>query len=637
MSYANVTPADIEVRAFNPARALIAPLHDYGSLRCKRSEFDQAETSFTLPLEGEVMQSSYSSQTAYQRALSGYTFDVYYWGDFFARGVAVVCDDDDEDEGGSTPDDVPATVSVECIELHHWVLSGRLIMGVSGGRFAPGTATADNVLRELWRVNCVAASIIEPAEFGTGVIDPTTGASNTVSRANFGPFTVAVEANTSSHPDTVRHRWDHGRSLWDNTVEFCRQYNLRPYYTLSGTTITLRVAYPATGTDRTASVVFSRERGNLLKFSRKVDRLATSNIAECRGLGRRNGQRKKYAQHRASYLDVGGRETAEVWRSADDDDAQNNAEFIIHQVGGAETHYVAKLAEIDAQKWGDFDRGDKVTIIDTRRGITVQDWIAVLELHHDEDDVPVLDILTGREPLGEDGKQNRSGGGGGGGGGRGGGHPKNADGETLETLLVEGDCIEISSVEDEEEGTITYTVGFAQKTWGAITVDGAAVLTPADCFDGLEIIGDRCIEVTKVDADTIRIRNTHYWINRVSIVDPSFTLTADACDEQVLFAAAGGLAWSGSGNTLTISAANLTYYSIVGGDTGSATASIQGDTIKVAGGDGIDTVAADGATDTLTIDLRLPETTSSETGAAYHKVWDAAGNPRAVKTWVATS
>lgn len=635
MSYPNTLPSDVVVQCYDPARALVGPVTDYDQLRVKRSEFGQAITTFDLPMESDILAAVYSGQTAYARALSGYTFDVYYWGDFFARGVAVICDDEDEEDGGATIDDIPASVNVECWELHHWVLSGRLIMGTGRDRYSPTAAKADNVLRAMWRANCVSPGIIAPSDYSS-VLDPTTGSSHAVSRVNFGPFTVAVEADTTSHPDTVTWRWDHGRSLWDNTIEFCRRYNLRPYYTLSGTTITLRVAYPATGSDLTGSVRFTREMGNLLRFGRRVDRGATSNVAECRGKGRRTGQIARYAMHKASYDDVGARETAEVWRSASGTDAQNNASWIISQVGGAETHYIARLAEIDTQKWGDFDLGDKVTIYDSRRGITVQDYISGLELEHNADDVPELIITTGREPQNEDKKLGRGGGGGGGGHARGGGHPKNADGETLETVVAAGSCITVNSVTDDDAGTITYTIATSGYSWGAINVDGGDTLTPTSCWQALDIKGDRCIEVVKIDADTLHIRNTHYWFNKAAIADPSFTLTADSCDETLTFAGSNGITLSGSGNTITISGASIHRYATVNGDAGSASAS-GADTLKIIGGDGIKTVAGDGSPDGVAISVRLPLTTATEISANYLKVWDAAGNARAVKTWPATS
>ncbi|MEO8084087.1 MAG: hypothetical protein ABI780_09715 [Ardenticatenales bacterium] len=635
MSYPNTLPSDLVVTCYDPARALVGPVTDYDQLRVKRTEFGQAITTFDLPLESDVLAAVYSGSSAYARALSGYTFDVYYWGGFFARGVAVICDDDDEEDGGSTIDDIPSSVQVECWELHHWVLSGRTIMGTAGNRYTPATAKADNVLRAMWRANMVAGPLVEPAEYSSGVLDPTTGVSTAVSRTNFGPFTVAVEADTTSHPTTVTHRWDHGRSLWDNTVEFCRRYGLRPYYTLSGTTITLRVAYPNPGTDRTASVRFTREMGNLIRFGRKVDRGATSNIAECRGKGRRTAQIRQYAQHKQSYDDVGARETTEVWRSADGTDAQNNASWIITQVGGAETHYRAKLVEIDTQKWGDFDLGDKITIYDSRRAATVADYITSLELQHDADDVPELAIATGREPQNEDKKMSRGGGGGGGGHARGGGHPKNADGEATETIVAAGSCITVTPTNDTDAGTITYTIATSGFSFGAITVDDGT-LTPDSCWKALEIKGARCIEVIRVDADTINIRNTKYWINKISIDDPAFTLTADQCDEEVVFKGAGGIVLSGAGNTITITGPTHDRYVTINGDSGTASAS-GADTLLIKGVDGIKTVAGDASPDQLGISIRLPQCTSSEASPKYHKVWDDSGNPRAVKTYVPTS
>lgn len=431
-TFADMDATDLVVEMYDPSGALVTHLDDYDELSAKQLEFGDMELMFSLPLESDSLQTVYSGSTAYARALNGYRFVVKYWGSVFFDGIAVAMDDEDEEDGGMTLDDVPVNVKVECWSWAHWLLSGRLIMGTGRDRYAPSAAKADNVLRAMWRANMVTGTLITPTEYTTpGVSDPVAGTGPfTVSRTNFGPFTVAVEADTTSHPTTVTHRWDHGRGLWENTLEFCRRYNLGITASVSGTTITLGVVYPGTGTDRTSTIRFTREMGNLLRFSRRVDRGLGANVAECRGQGKRGRQHASYAMLKAFYDSVGLRETSEVWRSANLADTATNAEWMIHQLGGATTTYTSKLIEIDTQKWGDFARGDKITIYDSKRGVTVQDYIAELELTHQADDIPELNIITGIPPTNEDKNLGRSGGGGGGGGSRGGGHPKNADGET---------------------------------------------------------------------------------------------------------------------------------------------------------------------------------------------------------------
>lgn len=631
MTQAPVTPDTIRLVAYTPDGAFLTMVEDYDGLECKRGEYGQGDLSFSLPETSDVLTHVYSGSTGYARALSNYRFELYYWGALFFEGIAVTCDDDDEEAGGSTLDDIPTNVVVSCVPSTQWLGSGRLIMGTAGVRYTTGSVTADDGLKGLWRAQCVAASIIEPTAYGAGVLDPTTGLTHSIDRENFGPFTVAIAADTSSHSETGTWRWDHGRSLWDNTLEHCRRYDLMPTVSWSGTTCTINFV-DAAGSDLAGDVVFSRERENLRRFSRKVDRMSNAaSVAECRGFGRRGAQIARYAMKKSLYDDVGVRETTEVWRSASGADAENNVAFIIHQVGGAETTYEAELSELDDQKWGDFDRGDRVTIHDSKRGITVEDYISELELTHDADDIPELRILTGRPPLDEDKKGGRSGGGHGGGGSRGGGPPKNADGETFETLLVAGDCITIAApVEDEDDGTRTYTVATSGKSFGPITVDDGT-LTPSTCWQGLEILGDRCIEVLKTDADTITIRNSEYWIHQ--IVTPAATYEADACDFEVEFENGTGIAITDNSGVIRISTtAALNAYTTINGNSGSATAASATDTLNIVGGDGILTTAANASPDRVTSDLRLPATTAgSEVGAL--RVWNSSGTALAVKVY----
>lgn len=430
MTYANMGPQDLVVAAYDETGAFIADVADYDDLSAKRKEFGDQELILSLPFESRLISDGYGS------ALANYRFTVSYWGATFFDGVCVALDDEDEEDGGTTKDDVPVNCKVECWGWLRWLLSGRLIMGTGRSRFVQTSKKPDDILRALWRANCVAGGgLIEPAEYSTpGLSDPTTGGGPyTITRSDFGPFTVAVQADTGSHPDTVTWRWDHGRSLWENSLEFCRRYNLTMSASVDSSTqtITLSVAYPATGTDRTDSVRFDRERGNLIRFGRRADRSVVSTVAECRGIRRRDNQLAGYAVHRAAQQVIGVRETSEVWRSANQTDVQNDADWIITQVGGAETVHFMKLLELENQKWGThFDRGDKVTIYDSIRGITLTEYLTEMELSHHADSIPELNIIACIPPQNEDRKGGRSGGGHGGGHARAGGHPKNSDGET---------------------------------------------------------------------------------------------------------------------------------------------------------------------------------------------------------------
>lgn len=433
MTVSKTGRGDLYVRIYDPGRNDAGEFHQIISLRATRAEFGQGTLEITVPLEEPALQAEYSGSSMYTRSGSGYGIDLYYRGQVFGSYYCHAMDDEDAEDGGTSIDDIPINVTLRCIDWLSWFMGGRLMMGSGRARFSQND-TADNVLKAMLRANMVSGgtpSLITPADYAGSLYDPITDTGSlTAVRTNFGnSWTIAVAANTSAHPDTVTHRWDSGRSLPDQVREFCRRYDVGLSGSWSGTTYTISTSVPATGSDLTGSMIFDREKGNLARFKRSADRLRMSNLAEVGGLGRRDGQVVSYAFNQSSYNDIGLRETGEVWRSANSQDTQNEARFIMVQQNSADLGYEADLREIDGMEYGDFDVGDKVTIHCSRRSVTVQDYISGLELTMTAPDLPVLRIQTGRPPLNPDAQSRRSGGGGTG-SGRGGGHPKGTDGES---------------------------------------------------------------------------------------------------------------------------------------------------------------------------------------------------------------
>ncbi len=420
---------DVRVDIYDPGMTIVGAVSRLVSVSAKIREFEGGECEVVLDLADPICSAIYSGSSAFAREFSGYRVRVWYRDNEFFDGVCVVMEDEDAEETGSGPDDVPVNVRLTCISWVDWFLSGRLVMGSDGNRYAPSSGKADNILKALWRAN-FATGGVSPAQYASGVSDPITSSSFVVSRANVGNgWTFNVAADSTSHPTTVTHRWDHGRGLGEESREFARRYGLGISGSWSGTTFTITTSYPATGTDRTATVKFDRERGGLSYFKRITDRLSQSNVCETRGQKRRTTQVRKYAGNKSSYDDVGTRETGEVWRSANNQDATNNSDFIITQEAGALTTYEARIREVDGSCYGDFLLSDKITVFDSLRGITVQDYITGLQLEFQSPGPPELQIVLGREPISVDRQLARSGGGGGG-SGRGGGAGKNADGES---------------------------------------------------------------------------------------------------------------------------------------------------------------------------------------------------------------
>jgi hypothetical protein len=80
--------------------------------------------------------------------------------------------------------------------------------------------------------------------------------------------------------------------------------------------------------------------------------------------------------------------------------AQHGADVLIAQVGGAETTYEAQIEEDAGRLYlVHWDVGDKCTIYDSRRSITVHDWITEVTLTLDAPGPYELDIKLGKEPV----------------------------------------------------------------------------------------------------------------------------------------------------------------------------------------------------------------------------------------------
>jgi hypothetical protein len=193
--------------------------------------------------------------------------------------------------------------------------------------------------------------------------------------------------------------------------------------------MTIAVNYPRQGSDKTASVVFQREDGSLVKMSRKVDHLRNANVAEVQGRGVRDTQTRGFAINQASYNATGLRETGDLWPDGWQGDVDQEAEFVIAQVGGSSTTYEAVLREGPGKVIGtDFGLRDKITISDSKRGLVVQDYVTSLTWTVSGVGPLNVAIGLGRPEQSASGRSGRSGGGRSG-AGRKGGKPKSKTGE----------------------------------------------------------------------------------------------------------------------------------------------------------------------------------------------------------------
>jgi hypothetical protein len=425
---------------------LIGPIDQFTDFKLERNDLGDegiGNCQFKVPFELGTMQTDVTkdaaTKTVYQWGPAG-ELHLMVWvrGRLEHSGVVVVMEDDEQEGSNSDPAEALIDVKVESWGDAQAYLSRRVIKGIGADRFAQTSVEADTAIANLINANCKTGDVIEPAGYaGLGV-----------DRENFGSILVQATAAASSAV-VDRMRWDHNDPLWDQVAEKCAQYDCRLTTSwdkaASPPVLTITVQdYLDVASDKTSDVVFSRENGGLRSCPRTVDLGKESNVAEVGGRGTRANRCKGYAIHQESYDAIGLMETGDVWASADDADAEDEAEFIIAQVGGSHTTYEPHIVEYDGCQWGEDFEFDKVTVDDSRRNITIEDWIvgAVFTLPAPQD--LRIELKFGKEEPNRDRQQSR-GGGGGSGGSRGGGTPKRKDGEGSSAKTV-----------NTNDGTVTF-------------------------------------------------------------------------------------------------------------------------------------------------------------------------------------
>lgn len=148
------------------------------------------------------------------------------------------------------------------------LLRDRLVFDATTGSFDSLTGTADNVLREYWRLNMTAGANI-PTNYPVAA------------RTGFGGITVAVEADTSSHGTSPTYTVDSGKNCLDFTREFANKFDLRCTMAMSGAQITLGVATPYQGTDNslaTTGQLLTPGLGTLAEWKEVIDYSAVRNV-----------------------------------------------------------------------------------------------------------------------------------------------------------------------------------------------------------------------------------------------------------------------------------------------------------------------------------------------------------------------
>lgn len=437
-----------------PDNTVLGQLTKYSEFEAKRVQYGMGVLTMTLHFEEELIHESVdvdgSPTTAYLHGFANFGIRVKYNdGQEFLDTIIVAADDDDA-ESSESRGEFPIDIQITARSVPEVTLARREIKSSSGAANVYPSAKPDDTLKELWR-DQVLASGEHPSWYST----------ESLGREDFGPdLVMAVAADAGAHADTdPRAYWDTGEPLLGSTMEYCRRWDMRPIATRGASgAITLGVTVPNTGTDRTTGsgkVVFDRQGGGLKRAKRLIDWETPGSVADVQGRGKGDRQPHGYAKNTALLAKIGVAETGELFASAGADDVDGHADYVLNSLQGIAVRYEFELTEGEGARWGtNWDVNDKIVIHDSRRAVTVSEYVVEATLSRKVPEPCEMAIKVGELDRSENQQSQRSGGGGGGGGKKG-GKPKQKAGEALAWDSMEGS--DGSTIEaDENQDTIDW-------------------------------------------------------------------------------------------------------------------------------------------------------------------------------------
>jgi len=433
-----------------PDGTVLGQLTKYADFEAVRAQFGLGSLAVTLHFEDELIHAPIvvggGSTTAYAWGFANFGIRVSYNGRQFLDTIIVAAEDSDAEPSASRTDALPIDIQITARTPVEVLLGRREVKSALGSANVYLSAAPDDTLKALWRDQILAGGE-HPDWYGD----------ESLSRGDFGPdLVVAVAADTAGHVDTdPRAYWDTGEPLLASTMEYCRRWDMRPAATRSGDTIVLDVTVPNTGSDRTSGarrVVFDREGGGLRSLKRLIDWETYGSVADVQARGKGDRQPHGYAKDDGLLARIGVAETGELHPSGNADDAEAQAQYLMASQQEAWLRYEVELTEGDGSRWGDdWDVNDKIVVYDSRRGVTLADYVVEATLSRSVPEPCEMAIKIGELDRNEDQQTQRSGGGGGG-GGRKGGKPKAKSGEPLTWDRMTGsDATEVLADESQDE------------------------------------------------------------------------------------------------------------------------------------------------------------------------------------------
>lgn len=434
MAYLPERDGDTRIVLLDPARAARVIVLDWLHYKASPRILDQSTFEITVPHTSPVWTTQYSSATAASTYWATWSFDFYFRG--VKKFSGPVCAGSIDETGAIGRDGKPiAFATLQCCSWLVWFLGGRTVQTGTGAVYAQSAQPWDNIMRDLVRVNATASYVTPPGYTGG------------VSRANFGPFTLAVEADTST-ASNGSFKLQAGKSLLDNVAELGTLQTstadyLWPYVEESGTpaTFTFKVLVGRSGggrqigSDKSASITMSPAMGTVRNAKIAFDHLHVVTTACASGAKRGSARARTWVHDSSLASTFGVREdeinipasltadtyerTAEAYRMLADANAETTRTYSFIPNETSQMRYAL-----------DYNEKDTITAVVGSTGEVLQKLCIGADIEATAPSPSVVQLIFGRYPVNAARDAQRSGGGGRGGGRRNGGKPRDGDGQS---------------------------------------------------------------------------------------------------------------------------------------------------------------------------------------------------------------
>ncbi len=429
-----LTEGDTRIVLLNPARQAVAIITDQLHYKASPRIFDQSVFEITVPHTSQVWTKEYSGATAASVLWMGWSFDYYFRG--VKKFSGPVASGSIEESGALARDGRPvAFATLQCCSWLVWFLGGRTVQTGDGGHYDVTNEPWDDMMREIVRLNATTAFITPP---GYPAED----------RDDFGPFTLTVEADTSTAVDGS-FKLQTGKSLLDNVAELASHPEdletdgLWPYVIETSTTGTFEFKVlvgrgggsRGIGADKTATVYVSPFLGTVRNAKLDFNHAHLVTTASATGKGRAVNRARTWVNNPALVDLIGVREEEVNLPASTVGDAferEAEAQRLLAEANEDTTRtYIFQVSETSNMRYGvDYSEKDSITAVFGSTGEALEKMVIGADIEQTSPGTATVALVFGRYPANPTRDAQRSGGGGRGGGRRNGGKPRDGDGQS---------------------------------------------------------------------------------------------------------------------------------------------------------------------------------------------------------------